>query len=107
MVGHPPEIRQGQADLLAGVRVLDLSRVLAGPWCSQLLADLGATVLKIERAGAGDDTRHWGPPWYTPDIASYYTCTNRGKHSITADFKNPDHLAQSKLLAQRSPSRIK
>ena len=102
MVGHQQEIRQGQANLLAGIRVLDLSRVLAGPWCSQLLADLGATVLKIERAGAGDDTRQWGPPWYTPEIASYYTCTNRGKHSITADFKDPDHLAQIKLLAQRA-----
>ena len=52
---------------LAGVRVLDLSRVLAGPWCTQLLADLGAEGIKIERPGAGDDTRHWGPPWHVLD----------------------------------------
>lgn len=102
MSGGASAIRHGQADLLAGVRVLDLSRILAGPWCSQLLADLGATVLKIERAGAGDDTRQWGPPWYTPEIASYYTCTNRGKQSLAADFKNPDHLAQIRLLASRA-----
>jgi crotonobetainyl-CoA:carnitine CoA-transferase CaiB-like acyl-CoA transferase len=102
MSGGPSPIRHGQADLLTGVRVLDLSRILAGPWCSQLLADLGATVLKIERAGDGDDTRQWGPPWYTPEIASYYTCTNRGKQSLAADFKNPDHLAQIRLLASRA-----
>ena len=58
---------------LAGIKVLDLSRVLAGPWATQLLADQGATVIKIERAGAGDDTRQWGPPWWTDDTASYFT----------------------------------
>jgi formyl-CoA transferase len=66
---------------LAGIRVLDLSRVLAGPWCTQLLADLGAEVIKIERPGAGDDTRHWGPPWHIRDghkVAAYFLSANRG-----------------------------
>jgi crotonobetainyl-CoA:carnitine CoA-transferase CaiB-like acyl-CoA transferase len=87
---------------LAGIKVLDLSRVLAGPWATQLLADQGATVLKIERAGAGDDTRQWGPPWWTDDTASYFTCANRGKHSIAADFANPDHLSAIAKLAQEA-----
>jgi crotonobetainyl-CoA:carnitine CoA-transferase CaiB-like acyl-CoA transferase len=87
---------------LAGIKVLDLSRVLAGPWATQLLADQGATVIKIERAGAGDDTRQWGPPWWTEDTASYFTCANRGKHSIAADFANPGHLSAIAKLAQEA-----
>ena len=70
---------------LKGYRVLDMSRVLAGPWAGQLLADLGADVLKVERPEVGDDTRHWGPP-YRKDIqgkdtkdAAYFFCANRGK----------------------------
>ena len=77
---------------LSGIKVLDLSRVLAGPWCSQILADLGADVIKIERLGAGDDTRAWGPPYMktaqdteSPE-ASYYQSTNRNKRSITVDI---------------------
>jgi formyl-CoA transferase len=77
---------------LEGIRVLDLSRVLAGPWCSQNLADLGADVIKVERPGAGDDTRGWGPPFLktrdgadTEDSA-YYLAANRGKRSITVDL---------------------
>ncbi len=69
---------------LAGIRVLDLSRVLAGPWCTQLLADLGAEVIKIERPGVGDDTRHWGPPWHGEGdqrVAAYFLSANRGKKS--------------------------
>ncbi|TAM54877.1 MAG: CoA transferase [Paraburkholderia sp.] len=77
---------------LSHIRVLDLTRVLAGPWCAQTLADLGADVIKIERPGAGDDTRHWGPPYLkTPDgadtrEAAYYLCANRNKRSVTVDI---------------------
>ena len=74
---------------LDGIRVLDLSRVLAGPWCTQLLGDLGADVIKIERPGAGDDTRHWGPPWHGEGdkrVAAYFLSANRGKRSAAIDF---------------------
>ncbi len=77
---------------LAGIRVLDLSRVLAGPWCTQLLADLGADVVKVERPGSGDDTRQWGPPFLKDaegndtDQASYFTACNRNKRSVTIDM---------------------
>lgn len=88
---------------LAGVRVLDLSRVLAGPWCGQLLADYGADVIKVERPGAGDDTRAWGPPWWqTPDgtrTASYYLAANRGKRSVAADLASADGQALVRALA--------
>jgi crotonobetainyl-CoA:carnitine CoA-transferase CaiB-like acyl-CoA transferase len=79
---------------LAGIRVLDLSRVLAGPWCTQTLADLGADVIKIERPGAGDDTRGWGPPFLKDDTgqdtaeAAYYLGTNRNKRSVTCDISS-------------------
>ena len=80
---------------LSGVRVLDLSRVLAGPWATQLLPDLGAEVIKIERPGAGDDTRHWGPPFTTrtdgaPGDAAYFLCANRGKQSVALDIASPE-----------------
>ncbi|MFS0771109.1 CaiB/BaiF CoA transferase family protein [Sphingomonas sp. 1P08PE] len=76
---------------LAGVKVIELARVLAGPWCGQLLADLGAEVVKIERPGTGDDTRHWGPPFVTgPDgearDAAYYHAANRGKRAVAIDI---------------------
>jgi crotonobetainyl-CoA:carnitine CoA-transferase CaiB-like acyl-CoA transferase len=74
---------------LSGVRILDLSRVLAGPWASQLLADLGADVIKVERPGTGDDTRGWGPPWVGGSSA-YFACTNRNKRSIALDFSRPE-----------------
>ena len=81
---------------LSHLVVLDLSRVLAGPWCTQLLADLGATVIKIERPGGGDDTRAWGPP-YLRDAAghdtsesAYYLSCNRGKLSVAVDFTTPE-----------------
>src|SRR5438445_13012715 len=80
---------------LSHIRVLDLSRVLAGPWAGQNLADLGAEVIKVERPGAGDDSRTFGPPWVkdrdgrdTPDSA-YFTAANRGKKSITLNIAQP------------------
>jgi len=90
---------------LGHIRVLDLSRVLAGPWCSQNLADLGADVIKIERPGAGDDTRAWGPP-YAPDAdgratseAAYYLSANRGKRSVTVDIAGSEGQALLRELA--------
>jgi crotonobetainyl-CoA:carnitine CoA-transferase CaiB-like acyl-CoA transferase len=90
---------------LAGVRVLDLSRVLAGPWCTQTLADLGADVIKVERPGAGDDTRGWGPPFLKDRDgrdtaeAAYYLGTNRNKRSITVDVAKPEGQALIRRLA--------
>jgi formyl-CoA transferase len=87
---------------LAGIKVLDLSRVLAGPWCTQLLADLGAEVTKIERPGAGDDTRHWGPPWHGEGerrVAAYFLSANRGKKSAAIDFAQPEGAALVRQLA--------
>ena len=81
---------------LSHIRVLDLSRVLAGPWCSQNLADLGAEVIKVERPGIGDDTRHWGPPFVKDaqgqDTAesTYFVCINRNKRSITVNLSKPE-----------------
>jgi crotonobetainyl-CoA:carnitine CoA-transferase CaiB-like acyl-CoA transferase len=72
---------------LAGIRVLDLSRVLAGPFCTQILGDLGADIIKVERPEKGDDTRHWGPPFVEPGMAAYFTSANRNKRSITIDLK--------------------
>ena len=93
--------------LLAGVRVLDLSRILAGPWATQVLADFGAQVIKIERPGAGDDTRSWGPPYLRDadgnDTAesAYYLCANRGKHSVAIDFTAPQGQALIRELVAR------
>ena len=92
---------------LAGVRVLDLSRVLAGPWCTQTLADLGADVIKVERPGSGDDTRGWGPPFLKDRDgadtaeAAYYLGTNRNKRSITIDIAKPAGQALVRELAAR------
>jgi crotonobetainyl-CoA:carnitine CoA-transferase CaiB-like acyl-CoA transferase len=92
---HPP-IGKGP---LAGVRVLDLSRVLAGPWSTQCLADLGAEVLKIEAPGEGDDTRAWGPP-SMGGIAAYFTCANRSKSSLTVDLKSAEGQNRIRALAE-------
>ncbi|SFC48516.1 Crotonobetainyl-CoA:carnitine CoA-transferase CaiB [Marinospirillum celere] len=83
---------------LQGIRVLDLSRILAGPWCTQQLADLGAEVIKIERPGQGDDTRRWGPPWLkNSQEAAYYLSCNRGKKSVAVDIAT--EAGQQTLLA--------
>ena len=74
---------------LAGVRVLDASRVLAGPYCGQVLGDLGAEVLKVERPGAGDETRGWGPP-FAGDLSAYYLSCNRNKRGLTLDLSRPE-----------------
>lgn len=90
---------------LDGIKVLDLSRVLAGPWCTQLLADLGADVIKIERPGAGDDTRHWGPPWHgegAERVSAYYLSCNRGKRSAAIDFAKPEGAALIRQLAAKA-----
>ena len=93
------------AGALSHIRVLDLSRVLAGPWCGQNLADLGADVIKVERPGSGDESRTWGPPWVkdgdgkdTRD-STYFTSTNRNKRSITIDMAKPDGQALVRELA--------
>ncbi|MBW7924558.1 MAG: CoA transferase [Burkholderiaceae bacterium] len=94
-----------RAPALQGVRVLDLSRVLAGPWASQLLADLGADVVKVERPGAGDDTRAWGPPWLKDEAgrdtaeSAYFLCTNRNKRSVTIDLAAPEGRELVRRLA--------
>ncbi|QNI02072.1 CoA transferase [Halomonas sp. SH5A2] len=88
---------------LAGIKVLDISRVLAGPWCGQMLADMGADVIKVERPGCGDDTRHWGPPWLAGSAESaYYLCANRGKRSVTVDMAKPEGQALIKQMAADS-----
>ena len=90
---------------LDGIKVLDLSRVLAGPWCTQLLADLGAEVVKVERPDTGDDTRHWGPPWHGEGderVAAYFLSCNRGKKSAAIDFSQPQGAALVRRLAEQS-----
>ena len=93
---------------LDGIRVLDLSRVLAGPWCTQLLADLGADVVKVERPGTGDDTRAWGPPFLKDGDgqdtreSAYYCSTNRGKRSLTLDIAKPEGQRIARALAAQS-----
>ena len=96
------------AAALDGIKVLDLSRVLAGPWCTQILADLGADVIKIERPGVGDDTRTWGPPFLKDANgedtrqSTYYTSCNRNKRSVTIDMATPDGQALLQRMAAQS-----
>lgn len=94
-----------QPGALSHLKVLDLSRVLAGPWCTQMLADLGADVIKVERPVVGDDTRHWGPPFLKDaqgndtDHATYFTSCNRNKRSITIDMAKPEGQALIRQMA--------
>ncbi|MBD3730062.1 MAG: CoA transferase [Sphingomonadales bacterium] len=91
-----------QPGALAGIKVLDLSRVLAGPWSTQMLGDLGAEVIKVEQPGMGDDTRRWGPP-FLPDgsrDSAYYLCANRNKRSIAVDMADPQGAALIRRLAE-------
>ena len=91
---------------LKGIRVLDLSRVLAGPWCGQILADLGAEVIKIERPKVGDDTRMWGPPWMpnqqgqATKESGYYQCANRNKYSVAIDIASEEGQALVREIAK-------
>src|SRR3954463_6770921 len=93
---------------LAGLRVLELARILAGPWAGQILADLGADVIKVERPGAGDDTRSWGPPFLSDPSgkptkeAGYYLSVNRGKRSITLDLDKPEGQQIVRAIGARS-----
>jgi crotonobetainyl-CoA:carnitine CoA-transferase CaiB-like acyl-CoA transferase len=84
---------------LAGLKVLELARILAGPWAGQLLADLGAQVIKVERPGVGDDTRHWGPPFAADGAAAYFHACNRGKSSVAIDLETAEGQAQVRTLA--------
>lgn len=102
MLGSLPE------GALAGVRVLDLSRILAGPWAGQLMADLGADVVKVERPGVGDDTRTWGPPWMPDDDgqptheSAYYLGVNRNKRSVAIDVSSSEGQALVRKLAAKA-----
>src|SRR5213082_3259125 len=89
---HPP---------LHGIRVLDASRVLAGPFCGMILGDLGAEVIKVERPGAGDETRGWGPP-FRGELSAYYLSCNRNKKAVTLDVAHPEGHELFLRLAARS-----
>lgn len=90
--------------VLSGIRVLDLSRILAGPWATQCLADMGAEVIKVEQPGKGDDTRSWGPPFFGEGegrTSAYFMCANRGKRSVTVDFTKAEGQALIRRLAEK------
>ncbi|HWH75727.1 MAG TPA: CoA transferase, partial [Candidatus Binatus sp.] len=86
---------------LAGIRVLDLTRVLAGPYCTMYLGDLGAEVVKVEQPGVGDDTRGWGPP-FSGGESAYFLCVNRNKKSLTVDLKSAEGISLVRQLAEHA-----
>ncbi len=93
---------RGGKPLLDGVRVVDLSRVLAGPYCTMMLGDLGADIIKVEAPGLGDDTRHWGPPFAPGGESAYFLCVNRNKRSLTLNLKSEQGLLILKELVRQS-----
>src|SRR5687768_5656261 len=86
---------------LKGVRVLDFTRILAGPYCAMVLGDMGAEIIKVERPGTGDETRAWGPPFLGGESA-YFLCVNRNKKSVTVDMSTPDGQTVIRDLAAHS-----
>lgn len=94
----PPPSDKPSTSLLAGVRVLDLTTSIAGPYATQLLADFGAEVIKVERPGSGDDTRAWGPP-FLHDQSLWYLSVNRNKQSVTLDYSTPERPRRSSARA--------
>lgn len=108
MPSEKAEVTSHRQGALSHLRVLDLSRILAGPWCTQNLADMGAEVIKVERPGVGDDTRGWGPPWiHEAGVggkadSTYFAAANRGKKSITVDIARPEGQALIRQLAKLS-----
>jgi formyl-CoA transferase len=98
---HVEPMSNPQAGPLDGIRVLDLTRVLAGPYCTMFLGDLGAEVVKVEQPGVGDDTRGWGPP-FTGGESAYFLCVNRNKKSVTVDLKSKEGVALLRRLAEHA-----
>jgi crotonobetainyl-CoA:carnitine CoA-transferase CaiB-like acyl-CoA transferase len=90
------------AGALEGITVVDLSRILAGPYATMLLGDLGARIIKVEQPGRGDDTRHWGPPFTTNGESAYFLCANRNKESVTLDLKHPAGYAIAREMIGRA-----
>ena len=98
---HVEQMSSPHPGPLDGIRVLDLTRVLAGPYCTMFLGDLGAEVVKVEQPGVGDDTRGWGPP-FTGGESAYFLCVNRNKKSVTIDLKSKEGVALLRRLAERA-----